>query len=684
VAEASAERVDVVEVIGPHAVADAYRWLEDPADPRTVRWLAAQQQLFEAERASWDRRGWFRRRLTELSSYDECSLPVWRGPTAFYTCRGPADEHAALRAWQPAAPGGPADSERVVCDPAGLDPTGGTTLDAWEPSTDGSLVACQLSVGGTEESALHVIGTRSGELVEPPIGGCRFASVAWLPDRHAFYYVREPPDGGGLRVWLHEVGQPAARDAEVFGAAMADATDLDVALDRRGGRLLVTVVTDLSATTDVWVVTGPGLPEPWTAFPVAACPGAWKVAWPGDDGQLYLVTDHDAPRGRLVAVDASLAATDAGRTLIAPDDEATLEDFAILDGAELAEPVLLVAWSHPAGSYLTRHDLRTGERRGEVTLPGTGVISGLAGGGSGHEAWLSYGDPLTPTAIFRYDAVTGELAPWRAATAAATPTGVVATESEYSSPDGTRVRLLLTRPAGAQGPLPTILQGYGAFGLPQVADYYEVALAWAQAGGMFAIACVRGGGEEGEDWHRAGMGPNKQRGIDDLLAAARHLVAAGLAAPGHLGVKGVSAGGLLAAAAFVQGPELFAAAECTSPLLDMARYELTGLGRHWTGEFGSRDDPEQLGCMLAYSPYHNVTAGTAYPAVLFATFDGDTRVDPMHARKMCAQLQYASASGRPVLLRAEAGVGHGERSRSAALDYFADVLAFFAHALGLQ
>ncbi len=681
--QVAAERVDVVEAIGPHRVADAYRWLEDPADPRTVRWLRAQQELFEAEQAKWNRRGWFKRRLAELTSFDECSLPVWRGARAFYTCRGPADEHTALRTCQPAGPGQPGEGERIVCDPARLDPTGQTTLDTWEPSTNGTLVACQLSVGGTEESALHVLDGRSGELVEPPIGGCRFASVAWLPDRAAFYYVRERSDGGGQRVWLHEVGEPAAEDAEVFGAGIAQASGLDVILDRREGRLLVTVVTDVSATTDIWVVTGPGLPEPWAAFRIAACPDAWNVAWPGDDGLLYLLTDHDAPRGRLVRVEASLASADTGRTLIAQDDAATLEDFAILDGGELDQPVLLVAWSHAAGSRLTCHDLRTGHRQGEIALPGAGVISGLSSRGEpGHDAWLSYGDPLTPTAVYRYDALSGELASWRGTPAAAAPHGVVATESGYTSPDGTRVRLLLTRPAAADGPLPTILQGYGAFGLPQVADYYEVALAWAEAGGMFAIACVRGGGEEGEDWHRAGMGANKQRGIDDLLAAAGHLVAAGLAAPGRLGVKGVSAGGLLAAAAFVQSPELFAAAECTSPLLDMARYELSGLGRHWTGEFGSRDDPEQLGWMLAYSPYHNVTAGTAYPAVLLATFDGDTRVDPMHARKMCAQLQYASASGRPVLLRAEAGVGHGERSRSARLDYFADVLAFFAHILG--
>jgi prolyl oligopeptidase len=263
------------------------------------------------------------------------------------------------------------------------------------------------------------------------------------------------------------------------------------------------------------------------------------------------------------------------------------------------------------------------------------------------------------------------------------PAVSVATE-DYRSADGTMVRLLLVRPAGRHGPLPTILQGYGAFGIPQVADYYAAALAWAGRGGLFAVACVRGGGEHGEDWHRAGMRDRKLRGIEDFLGAAEHLLTTGQTTRAMLGGFGQSAGGLLAAAGMTQRPELFAAVACTAAPLDMARYELTGLGPLWTDEFGSREDAKELGWLLGYSPYHRVRQGAEYPAVLLTVFDEDTRVDPLHARKMCAALQHATSGSRPILLRRDPGAGHGERDRSGRLAYFADVLAFLAASLALH
>ncbi|HVB42499.1 MAG TPA: prolyl oligopeptidase family serine peptidase [Streptosporangiaceae bacterium] len=677
---------EVVEFLGPHQVSDPYRWLEDPGDPRTISWLGTQQALFRQAQARWPGRRQFLRRMEELTAFEECSSPVWRDHRAFYSCRGPDDEHPSLRTARYSRDGTQADSERVILDPVRLDPTGRTTLDSWVPSPDGRLVACQISVDGTEQPALRILDVASGVFTDSAITGCRISPVAWLADSAAFYYVADTPTGAGPRVWWHEVGTPADQDLEVFGAGLGEISELDIVLDPAGQRLLVTVTTDLAATTDIWLVDHPAGRAALTGYKIAACPDGWTSAWPGDDGLLYLLTDDEAPRGRIVVADAATAQTDQGRTLVGEEDAEVVESLAILAGPALPRPVLVVARSQAGHARLSRHDLSTGRWLSDIPLPGTGNVTDLSvRPGGGHELWFGYADTTTPPTVYRYDAASGSVTPWRPApvfsAGGSGPTGATATELRYPSADGTQVRLLLTRPTEVTGPRPTILHAYGAFGESHLAEYYELGLAWAQAGGVFAIACVRGGGDEGEDWHEAGMLENKQRSIDDLVAAAEYLIAAGVAEPCSVGVKGFSAGGLLAAAAFVQRPDLFAAAECTSPLTDMARYELSGLGRYWSGEFGTRDDPAELGWMLSYSPYHNVTDGTSYPPVLLATFDGDTRVDPMHARKFCAALQDATCSGHPVLLRTEPGVGHGERSRAARLRYFADVLAFFDYYL---
>jgi prolyl oligopeptidase len=336
---------------------------------------------------------------------------------------------------------------------------------------------------------------------------------------------------------------------------------------------------------------------------------------------------------------------------------------------------------------LRRHRLSDGHPLGEVALPGAGVVPDLTcrpAGGS--EAWFVYSDPVTPETVYHYDAVTDRLRAWQATPALDLP-AVAVSETSYRSADATPVRLTLLRPAGAgQRPLPTILQGYGAFGELQVAEYYAAALAWVARGGAFALAAVRGGGEQGEDWHLAGARENKQRGIDDFLSAADHLIAAGLTEPACLGAFGQSAGGLLVAAAMTQRPDRFAAVAATAGLFDMARYELSGMGAHWREEFGSRDEPAELDWLLGYSPYHRLRPDARYPAVLLTAFEQDTRVDPLHSRKLCAALQHVTrepVNDRPVLLNYQSGAGHGDQDRDSGRSYFGDVLGFFARYLGL-
>ncbi|MGH3366262.1 MAG: prolyl oligopeptidase family serine peptidase, partial [Nocardioidaceae bacterium] len=253
----------------------------------------------------------------------------------------------------------------------------------------------------------------------------------------------------------------------------------------------------------------------------------------------------------------------------------------------------------------------------------------------------------------------------------------------YRSGDGTPVRMLVLARPGASGPRPTVLYGYGGFGQPLTPSYSAFSLAWVESGGVFVTAQLRGGGEEGDEWHRAGSGQSKQNVFDDFVAAAETLIADGWTTPGQLGICGESNGGLLVGAALTQRPELFAAAVCSAPLLDMVRYDAFGLGATWVDEYGSAQVEEELGWLLAYSPYHHVKKGTDYPAVLFTIFDGDTRVDTMHARKMCAALQHATSGARPILLRREGDVGHGARALSRSVALTADMLAFAAQWTGL-
>jgi len=321
-------------------------------------------------------------------------------------------------------------------------------------------------------------------------------------------------------------------------------------------------------------------------------------------------------------------------------------------------------------------------------LPGLGSVGGIAERPEGgHEAWFSYTDHSTPSSVYRYDARTGEVGVW------ARPPGVVEVpdirteQIAYTSADGMTVRMFVMASAqaapGQRDPRPTILYGYGGFGVSLTPAYSAGVLAWVEAGGVYAIANLRGGSEEGEAWHRAGMREHKQDVFDDFHAAAERLIADGWTTPDSLAISGGSNGGLLVGAALTQRPELFAAVVCSAPLLDMVRYEGFGLGVTWHDEYGSARDPVELGWLLAYSPYHRVQEGVDYPATLFTVFDGDSRVDPLHARKLCAALQHATSGDRPILLRREKDVGHGARALSRTIELSVDTLAFCAERTGL-
>jgi prolyl oligopeptidase len=410
------------------------------------------------------------------------------------------------------------------------------------------------------------------------------------------------------------------------------------------------------------------------------------------DGLLYLHTTDGAPRWRLAVTDPATPGREHWRELVAQDPGSVLQAVRRLEPRGDGEPLLVLARTRHAVAELALHAAVDGAPRGTVPLPGTGSLTGLSVADrdtpdQAGRVWLGWTDLITAPQVHRFDLATGETVLEAAAPGAVTVPAVRSELREFTSADGTPVRMFVITPEGARGPGPTLATGYGGFGISREPAYTASALAWVAAGGRYAMVSLRGGGEEGEDWHLAGNRGNKQNVFDDLHAAAAALIDAGDTTADQLAIMGGSNGGLLVGAALTQRPALYRAVVCSAPLLDMVRYEEFSLGRTWNDEYGTADDPVELGWLLSYSPYHHVTDCTEYPAVLFTVFESDTRVDPMHARKMAAALQHATTGDpltRPVLIRRETDVGHGARSVSRTVTLSVDQLAFLAAHTGLE
>ncbi len=686
-----ARRLDLIEDIGGYQVSDPYRWLEDDTSAERADWLRAQGEVFGAYRDELPGRDRLAAQVRELLSTGYVGTPAWRGERCFFTRREPDQEHGVLCTQLADGP------VEVLVDPMAIDPSGLTTLDAWQPDKEGRLLAYQLSEGGDEESLLRVIDATTGSLVDGPIDRCRYSNVAWLPGGKAFYYTRRlppsaVPDGESQyhrRVYLHQIGTPADQDVLIFGSGRDKTDYYSVSVSRDGRWLTISASRGTAPRNDVWIAD---LSESDSASPdlrvIQEGLDAQTGIRVGRDGRLYVFTDADAPRGRIAVTDPVDPGPATWRDLIRQDPEAVLRGYAILDGSSLDRPVLLASWTRHAISEITVHDLETGERVGQVPLPGLGTVGGISERPEGgHEAWFGYTDYTTSSVVMRFDARSSEVTTWATAPGSVQVPAVTARQVTYPSKDGTAVRMLVISGAGAPpGPRPAILYGYGGFDISLTPAYSPNVLAWVSAGGVYAIASLRGGSEEGEEWHRAGMLERKQDVFDDFHAAAEALIRDGWTTAEQLTISGGSNGGLLVGAALVQRPDLYAAVICSAPLLDMVRYERFGLGQTWNVEYGTASDAEQLGWLLSYSPYHHVVSGTAYPAVLFTVFTNDTRVDPVHAYKMCAALQHATSSGpgRPVLLRAEDQVGHGVRAVSRTAELAGDTLAFAARHTGLR
>ena len=689
-ARQDARRDDIVEVVHGVEVADPYRWLEDGDAADTQAWVADQNRHTRAVLDALPTRAGLRHRFVELFGAGTAAAPSIRGHLLFSLDRWGDREQAVLAVRSLDSAAGP----RILLDPHSLTGDATSSLDWYAPSLDGGLVAFGMSAGGDERSTLGVLDVATGERLADTIPFTRAASVAWAPDGRAFAYTRYPdPVAVGedeanyhRTVWWHVLGDNPGHDELVWGD-LPDKTAWPSVELSRDGRWLVIEVALGWTRVDVHLVdrtTG----ERTTVIEDVEALSSFTVV--GD--HLVGHTTLEAPRGRVVTAPLRSPTPDHWRTLV-PESGDVVQGVAVTEGS------LLVASNRAAVSRLHHLPLALvdAEARGapvdgpspvEIALPEPGSLAGIAGDREGDTAVVAFTSWTRPSALWRWRPGE-ELRRWSELPSPVDPDRYRPEVETYPSTDGTQITLFTVRRTDVEpGPdTATVLTGYGGFAATMSPGYSPAAVAVADDGGVFAVAGIRGGAEEGEDWHRAGMREHKQQVFDDFAAAADHLVSAGRTSRDRLAIRGGSNGGLLVAASETQRPDLCRAVVCAVPLADMVRFPRFLIARLWTPEYGDPDVADEFAWLWAYSPYHHVVEGTCYPATLVLTGEEDSRVDPAHARKFAATLQWATGCGdrRPVLVRVEARAGHGQgKPTSKQADEAADVHAFLRWQLGMQ
>ncbi len=673
------ERRPVTETVHGVAIDDPYRWLEDGNDPGVQAWTEHQNAYTRALLDARPERRYFTRRLPEVYAYTLLGSPVLRGRRLFYTRRRPAQNQPELLVREL-----PTTAERVVLDPNQADTAGLVALDWWRPSPDGRLLAYGYSRGGDEWSTLRVLDVDTGQHLADRIPRTRYASLAWKPDASGFYYTRYPAPGTvppgeenyHRHVYFHELGTDPEADPKVFGDGRPRHEMPEVTLARDGRYLLITAY-------DGWVrsqlfVRDEARPQEGFRPLITGLDAIFSNGvFAGDT--LYVLTNYQAPNYRIIALDLRHSGEQDWRVVVPPSE-------VVLGGFDLAGRRLVTRAMRDVCWRLAVHSL-DGRLEAEVGFPDLVSVTQVTAEPEDPVAYCLLSAFTGPPSIYRLDVDRAEVAALVTAGSAVDPKAFEVRQVFFPSRDGTRVPMFILHRRGLEfdGQRPTVLNGYGGFNIALTPDFRPSIFPWLEAGGVYAIANLRGGSEYGEDWHRAGMLGNKQSVFDDFIHAAHYLIAAGITSPQRLGIAGGSNGGLLVGAAMTQRPDLFRAVDCAVPLLDMVRYHRFLIAGLWVPEYGDPDQPEHFAWLYAYSPYHRLREGVHYPAVFLHTAASDTRVDPMHARKFAALLQHLRGEAVPVLLRMEYEAGHGAGKPVArVIAEQADAWCFLAWQLGLE
>ncbi|MEM1179949.1 MAG: prolyl oligopeptidase family serine peptidase [Acidobacteriota bacterium] len=699
-------RQDIVDTLHGVEVADPYRWLEDPEGEGVAEWMDAQDAFSRRQLDQLPGRAALIERLRELSYIDDMSPPMRRGESYFYSRRH-KDREKRVYYWRQGDDG----AEQVLFDPNTWSEDGSVSMKGSSPSWDGKKVAYRKSFNNADAATLYVRDVATGEdLATDVIPGAKYAWPSWTPDSRGFYYVGLPTDDsipaselpGHAELRFHRLGDDPAKDEVIFPALGDPKQFLNGGLSRDGRWLFVVIQRGWNATDlfikDLAEDSAEARSEPATASTDEAHSPAMKTALEhgfrpfvvGEDARyqpvwwkdrFYIFTDQGAPKGRVVvATPDQIGQPDQWRELVAESD-ATLERAQVVGGH-----LVLVYGRNATSEILIRNLDGSGERRVEFPEPGSSF--GLIGEPDKDRAYFYFASYTRPQQVYEMSVSSGESRLWSNMDLPVDSSKFKAEQVWYPSKDGTKVSMFIVarKDVELDGNNPTWLEGYGGFGV-SIKPYFATDVAtWVEQGGVYAAPNLRGGGEYGEAWHEAGMMDRKQNTFDDFIAAAEYLVKKRYTQPAKLAISGASNGGLLVGAAMTQRPDLFRAVLCGVPLLDMVRYHLFGSGKTWIPEYGSADDPEQFKTLYAYSPYHHVKKGESYPSLLMLAASHDDRVDPMHARKFVAAVQWASGAGdRPVLMRLERNAGHGggDMVEKRVLSN-ADQLAFLMSELGLE
>lgn len=675
-------RDNLVESIYGVDVADPYRWLEEDVrnSSDVADWAKRQQAYTEHYLANLPERDAFANNLKHLLDYETFGSPDKRGDRLFYTYNpGLADQDVLMM--QPASDVKLDGSGAVLLDPNKLSGDGTVALTAWEVSPSGRLLAFQTAQAGSDWTTLQVLDIDSGNLLPDRLVRLKGGAISWSDDS-CFFYSRFPEPAKGedfqvaardMKIYRHCLGDPQSADAIFYETP--DQPDLmHGATISVNGRWLIVSSSKAGALGNQLRAFDLANPSRDAITIAAGNKTIWHpVGTIGD--RLYIKTDKDAPRYRLMAMDLGSDLPELGE--VVAQAEGAIENVAIVDEH------IAIDYLEDVKSRLQLYDAE-GQATAEVSLPGIGAIGGLHVEPQGNRAWFSFSSFNRPSELFAFDVRTGESHSVIDRELMFDPAGVTTEQVFYPSADGTMVPMFIVRRADSTGPAPTLLYAYGGFNITLAPAYSSARMAWIQAGGTYALANIRGGGEYGSAWHRAAVGPKRENAFADFIAAGEWLKANGVAGKDQLAIQGGSNGGLLMGVVTNRRPDLFDAVNPQVGVMDMLRFDRWGYGKYWTSDYGDPANEEDFAVLMGYSPYHNVPAHGVYPPILVTTADTDDRVIPGHSFKYAAALQAADLGPAPRLIRIESKAGHGAGMPvSKLIANSADVLGFLARFTGL-
>ena len=688
----TAPRGDHVDTYHGTKTADPYRWLEDLDSPQTAAWVSAQNRLTFGFLETLPQRAAFGERLTKLWNYERVGVPVKEGGRYFFLKNSGLQNQSVYYVQEKRGA-----EPRVLIDPNTLARDGTVALTSTRVSPDGKLVAYATAAAGSDWNEYRVRAVDTGQDTGDVIKWVKFSGFGWTKDSRGFFYSRYPAAvveaGTGktfgklenMRLYYHRLGTAQEEDRMIHGIA-AEPKWMVRGQTTEDGRYLIIRIARGSSSENLLRFVDLGDPlSPRIGASVVPLIAEWGAEHDviGNDGPVfYVVTNRDAPRKRLVAIDTQAPARANWKTLIAEGAE-------VIDTVEVIGGKFVVKTMHDASSRLAVF-AKDGRPLGPIALPGIGTVGALSGREDENEFFYSFTSFAAPTTNFRHDVATNQGGVFQAPRVAFNPGDFETRQVFYTSKDGTRVPMFISHKKGLKpdGNTPTLLYAYGGFNQSLTPSFSVANLVWMESGGVYALPNLRGGGEYGRAWHEAGTKERKQNVFDDFIAAAEWLVANKYTSPSKLVLSGGSNGGLLVGAVVNQRPDLCRVAWPAVGVMDMLRFHKFTIGYAWTTDYGSSDDPAGFRYLSAYSPLHNVKAGVKYPAVLVTTADHDDRVHPGHSFKYAAALQAGVArdlQDRPALIRIETKAGHGAGKPTAkVIEEAADKLAFAAHFVGMK